>query len=118
MRIKISKRKNYLLDFLCFLFFLCFLCFLCFLFFYACEITPKNLIYYITIFKYSQPTSEEQQIMESKQLHTERLWAKLPSEYKSAAFLEEFKVKIKKWICNTCPCRFCKKFQPNLGFIN
>ena len=46
------------------------------------------------------------------------LWAKLPSEYKLAASLEEFKVKIKKWICDTCPCRLCKKFQPNLGFIN
>ena len=46
------------------------------------------------------------------------LWAKLPSEYKLAASLEEFKVKIKKWKCDTCPCRLCKKFQPNLGFIN
>ena len=42
----------------------------------------------------------------------------LPSEYKLAASLDEFKVKIKKWICDTCPCRLCKKFQPNLGFIN
>ena len=31
------------------------------------------------------------------------LWAKLPSEYKLAAFLDEFKVKIKKWICDTYP---------------
>ena len=46
------------------------------------------------------------------------LWAKLPSEYKLAASLEEFKVKIKKWICDTCPCRLCRKFQLNLGFIN
>ena len=35
--------------------------------------------------------------------------AKLPSEYKFAASLEEFKVKIKKWKCDTCPCRLCKK---------
>ena len=46
------------------------------------------------------------------------IWAKLPSEYKLAASLDEFKVKIKKWICDTCPCKLCKKFQPNLGFIN
>ena len=45
------------------------------------------------------------------------IWAKLPSEYKLAAFLDEFKVKIKKWICDTCPCRLCKKFQPNLGLL-
>ena len=46
------------------------------------------------------------------------LWAKLPSEYKLAAPLEEYKVQIKKWICDTCPCRLCKKFQPNFEFIN
>ena len=37
------------------------------------------------------------------------LWAKLPSEYKLAASLEEFKVKIKKWKCDTCPFRNAKK---------
>ena len=31
------------------------------------------------------------------------LWAKLPLEYKLAASLEEFKVKIEKWKCDTCP---------------
>ena len=46
------------------------------------------------------------------------LWAKLPSEYKFAASPEEFKVKIKTWKCDTCPCRLCKKFQPNLGFVS
>ena len=46
------------------------------------------------------------------------LCVKLPSEYKLAAYLEEFKVKIKKWKCDTFPCRLCKKFQPNLGFVN
>ena len=46
------------------------------------------------------------------------LQAKLPSGYKLAASLEEFKVKIKKWKCDTCPCRLCKKFQPNLVFVN
>ena len=32
------------------------------------------------------------------------LLAKLASEYKLAASLEEFKVKIKKWKIYTCPC--------------
>ena len=31
------------------------------------------------------------------------LWAKLQCEYKLAASLDEFKVTIKKWICDTCP---------------
>ena len=46
------------------------------------------------------------------------LWTKLPCEYKLAVSLKEFKVKIKKWKSDTCPCRLCKKFQPNLGFVN
>ena len=45
-------------------------------------------------------------------------WAKLPPEYQLAASLEEFKLKIRKWKCDTCPCRLCKRFQPNHGFVN
>ena len=46
------------------------------------------------------------------------LWIKLPFEYKFAASLKEFEMKIKKWKFYTCPCRLCKKFQPNLGFVD
>ena len=45
------------------------------------------------------------------------LWAKLPSEYKLAASLEEFKVKIKKWKCDTCPADYAKKFNQILGLL-
>ena len=46
------------------------------------------------------------------------LLAKLPSEHKFAASFGKFKMKIKKGKCETCPCRFCKRIQPNLGFVN
>ena len=46
------------------------------------------------------------------------LWIKLPFECKFAASLKEFKTKIKKWKCDTCPCRLCKKIPPNLGFVD
>ena len=46
------------------------------------------------------------------------LWGKLPSEYKLTTSFEEFKVKIKKWKRDTSPCRLCKIFQQNLGFVN
>ena len=45
------------------------------------------------------------------------LWRKLPSEYKLAAFLKEFKVKIKKRKCDSCPCRCKKKFNQILGLL-
>ena len=41
---------------------------------------------------------------------------KLPSEDKLATSLEEFKVKIKKWKCDTCPWRLCK--NSNIGFVD
>ena len=45
------------------------------------------------------------------------LWAKLPPEYKLAASLEEFEVKIKKWKYNTCPYRLCKNVNQILGLL-
>ena len=45
------------------------------------------------------------------------LWAKLPSEYKLAASLEEFKVKIKKWKCDTCDTDYAKNFNQILGLL-
>ena len=45
------------------------------------------------------------------------LWSKLPSEYKLAGSLTAFKSKIKSRQCETCTCRLCKGYQPNLGYI-
>ena len=56
--------------------------------------------------------------IETTKYRAPSLWEKLPFVYKLGASLEEFKVKIKKRICDTCPGRLCKKFQPNLRFIN
>ena len=41
----------------------------------------------------------------------------LPSDYKLSKSLSEFKEKIKSWIPENCPCRLCKKYIPNLGFV-
>ena len=46
------------------------------------------------------------------------IWAKLPSNYVLATSLDEFKLKITFWKCENCPCRLCKKYQPNLRYIN
>ena len=45
------------------------------------------------------------------------IWNILPEEIKTSVSLSEFKLKIKNWRPNTCNCRMCKKFVPNLGFI-
>ena len=45
------------------------------------------------------------------------LWTNLPSQYKSSKSLNEFKSKIKKWRPDICPCRLCKKYFQNLGYV-
>ena len=46
-----------------------------------------------------------------------KLWAQVPNEYKELSSKTKFKNKIKNWKPNNCPCRLCKKFIPNIGFI-
>ena len=46
-----------------------------------------------------------------------KLWAILPQEYKDIDNLTEFKNKIKTWVPGNCPCRLCRTYIQNLGFI-
>ena len=41
----------------------------------------------------------------------------IPTDIKNKGSLIEFKKEIKKWKPLNCPCRICKIFIPNLGFI-
>ena len=46
-----------------------------------------------------------------------RLWNRLPNIYKSANSLTDFKIKIRDWQCENCPCRLCKTYVSQLGFL-
>ena len=46
-----------------------------------------------------------------------RLWKILPNKFKNSNTLDQFKTKIKDWRCEDCPCRLCKKYIPELGFL-
>ena len=46
-----------------------------------------------------------------------KLWDTIPDECKNATTLNAFKEKIKNWIPENCPCRICKTFVRNVGFI-
>ena len=41
----------------------------------------------------------------------------LPAELKNAESLKIFKQKVKLWSPNDCPCKICRKFVKNLGYI-
>ena len=46
-----------------------------------------------------------------------KIWSILPQEYKNIDNLCEFKNKIKSWVPQNCPCRLCKTYIHQVGFI-
>ena len=47
-----------------------------------------------------------------------KIWSIIPDETRESASLETFRQKIKLWKPNSCPCRICKKYIANVGFVN
>ena len=46
-----------------------------------------------------------------------KIWELIPSDIRSANSLGIFKEKIKFWTTDKCPCRLCKTYIGNVGFI-
>ena len=46
-----------------------------------------------------------------------KIWEQIPAKIRNKESLDSFKREIKKWKPVDCPCRICKTFMPNLGFI-
>ena len=65
----------------------------------------------------------------SRNMHTEhfgtgaisssgpKLLRLIPDKIKHASTLSGFTAKIKSWTINNCPCRLCKIFVKDLGFV-
>ena len=47
-----------------------------------------------------------------------KIWSIIPDQIKESASLETFRQKIKSWKPNSCPCRICKTYIANVGFVN
>ena len=45
------------------------------------------------------------------------IWNSVPAEIKYVNSLETFKNKIRMWKPNNCPCRICKNYISNVGFL-
>ena len=45
-------------------------------------------------------------------------WNDLPAELKNTESLKTFKQKIKLWSPNNFPCKICRKFIKNMGYIS
>ena len=46
-----------------------------------------------------------------------KLWNLVPNEYKTIESLADFQAKIKTWVPENCPCRLCKTYIHQIGFI-
>ena len=46
-----------------------------------------------------------------------KIWEQKPSELEALESLDIFKTQIKKWIPLNCPCRLCRTYLPQIGFI-
>jgi len=46
-----------------------------------------------------------------------KLWKSLPEEFKNAPNLNNFKQKINNWLPEDCPCRLCRIYVKDLGYI-
>lgn len=46
-----------------------------------------------------------------------QLWRLVPSDIKNLGSLLLFKHAIRSWACENCPCRLCKNYIPQLGYI-
>ena len=46
-----------------------------------------------------------------------QIWELTPSDIKTSPSLASFKLKLKSWKPENCPCRVCKTFVPGVGFL-
>ena len=46
-----------------------------------------------------------------------QVWSLLPKHMALINSVDQFKISVRQWICNTCPCRLCKVYLKNIRFL-
>ena len=46
-----------------------------------------------------------------------KIWESLPQDLKNKETIDSFKTAIKKWKPDSCPCRLCKMYLQNIGYL-
>ena len=55
--------------------------------------------------------------LETLNYRSPELWLILPENLRQINWLVQFKENVRKWVCIDCPCRLCKLYLPNIGFL-
>ena len=50
-------------------------------------------------------------------IEVQKIWDLVPIETRESESLNAFKFKIKRWVPEGCPCRICKIYLGQVGFI-
>ena len=46
-----------------------------------------------------------------------KIWESLPNDLKNKELFDSFKTTIKRWKPESCPCRLCKTYLQNIGYL-
>ena len=65
----------------------------------------------------SRKIQTQRQGMESLTYLGPKIWSQVPNETKESASLAVLKNKIKNWRPKLCPCKLCKTYMINLGYL-
>ena len=66
---------------------------------------------------YTRPVKSVYHGTESLSYLAPEIWELVPESIKSAESLSVFKIRIKKWKPENCPCRLCRSYIPQVGFV-
>ena len=84
------------------------------------EFVSKNDINYNMRVKHDFQRKKHNKVLcgsETLRVLGPKIWDLVPDDIKIASSLSLFKSNIKKWSITNCPCRLCKEFIPQLGFL-
>ena len=56
-------------------------------------------------------------VLETALYHAPQLWTLVPVDLKSLPTVNLFKSKIKHSECTECPCKLCKTYLKNIGYV-
>ena len=46
-----------------------------------------------------------------------KIWERIPNNLKNKESIESFKMTIKEWKAESYPCRLCKTYLQNIGYL-
>ena len=55
--------------------------------------------------------------LETISYRSPQLWSLLPEHMRQLNSSDQFKRSVRQWVWNTCPCRLCKLYLQNVGFL-